>query len=143
MLGGDGACSQVDGKGLERFGLDALPQPFDVGLRDFGAEQTSFSGAAAEYVGEAGGEYGPETVVPQCPDCMFAGGSGAEVGSGDQDAAPVERCGVEGEVGFSANTVQLVNKDGALRWLGGLWMVLVVCAFGGPFEDFAFDDAGV
>ncbi|MDT2006949.1 response regulator transcription factor [Rhodococcus opacus] len=44
---------------------------------------------------------------------------------------------------FSRNTVQLVNKDGAFRRLGGLWMVLVVCAFGGPFEDFAFDDAGV
>ena len=44
---------------------------------------------------------------------------------------------------FKPNTVQLVNKDGALRWLGGLWMVLVVCAFGGPFEDFAFDDARV
>ncbi|MFC9841708.1 hypothetical protein ACFVKB_49490, partial [Rhodococcus sp. NPDC127530] len=41
------------------------------------------------------------------------------------------------------NTVQLVNKDGAFRRLSGLWMVLVVCAFGGPFEDFAFDDAGV
>ena len=24
-----------------------------------------------------------------------------------------------------------------------MWMVLMVCAFGGPFEDFAFDDAGV
>jgi putative CocE/NonD family hydrolase len=46
-------------------------------------------------------------------------------------------------VGLKANTVQLVNKDGAFRRLGGLWMALVVCAFGGPFEDFAFDDAGV
>ena len=46
-------------------------------------------------------------------------------------------------VASNPNTVQLVNKDGAFRRLGGLWMVLVVCAFGGPFEDFAFDDAGV
>ena len=44
---------------------------------------------------------------------------------------------------LGSNTVQLVNEDGAFRRLGGLWMVLVVCAFGGPFEDFAFDDAGV
>ena len=41
------------------------------------------------------------------------------------------------------NTVQLVNKDLAFRRLGGLWMVLVVCAFGGPFENFALDDTGV
>ncbi|MGW5153340.1 hypothetical protein, partial [Rhodococcus koreensis] len=45
--------------------------------------------------------------------------------------------------GLKRNTVQLVNKDVAFRRLGGLWMVLVVRAFRGPFEDLAFDDAGV
>lgn len=51
---------------------------------------------------------------------------------------------VEGSAGTpKANTVQLVNKDGAFRRLGGLWMVLVVRAFGGPLEDFAFDDPWV
>jgi len=44
---------------------------------------------------------------------------------------------------LSLNTVQLVDKNCALRWFLGLRMVLVVTTFGGPFEDFAFDDAGV
>ncbi|WP_373560150.1 hypothetical protein [Rhodococcus sp. ACS1] len=50
---------------------------------------------------------------------------------------------VQAGVGPNPNTVQLVNKDGAFRRLGGLWMVLMVCAFGCPLEDFAFDDPGV
>ena len=43
----------------------------------------------------------------------------------------------------SDNTVQLVNKDGAFRRLGELRMVLMVRAFGCPFQNFPFDDPGV
>jgi hypothetical protein len=45
--------------------------------------------------------------------------------------------------GFSLNTVQLVDEDCAFGWLLWLRMVLVVKAFGGPFQDFAFDHARV
>lgn len=45
--------------------------------------------------------------------------------------------------GVWRNTVQLVDEDCALWWLLGLRMPLVVTAFGGPFENFAFDDARV
>jgi len=41
------------------------------------------------------------------------------------------------------NTVQLVDEDCACGRLLGLRVVLVVKAFGGPFQDFAFDHAGV
>jgi hypothetical protein len=42
-----------------------------------------------------------------------------------------------------SNTVQLVDEDCAFGWLLWLRMVLVVKAFGGPFQDFAFDHARV
>ena len=42
-----------------------------------------------------------------------------------------------------ANTVQLVVEDCAFGRLLWLRMVLVVKAFGGPFQDFAFDHARV
>lgn len=38
---------------------------------------------------------------------------------------------------------RLVKQDGYVRWVVWLWPQEVVCAFGGPFEDFAFDDARV
>jgi hypothetical protein len=41
------------------------------------------------------------------------------------------------------NTVQLVDEDCAFGRLLWLRMVLVVKAFGGPFQDFAFDHARV
>lgn len=41
------------------------------------------------------------------------------------------------------NTVQLVDQDRAFWRFLGLRMVLVVRAFGGPFEHFAFDYAWV
>ena len=44
---------------------------------------------------------------------------------------------------LKSNTVQLVSQYPAFRWSGRLRMVLVVRAFGGPFEDFAFDDPWV
>lgn len=46
-------------------------------------------------------------------------------------------------MGLNLNTVQLMNQDCAFWRLLGLWMVLMVAAFGGPFENFAFDDARV
>ena len=45
--------------------------------------------------------------------------------------------------GLSLNTVQLVVEDCAFGRLLWLRMVLVVKAFGGPFQDFAFDHARV
>ncbi|WP_435278775.1 restriction endonuclease subunit S [Rhodococcus yananensis] len=44
---------------------------------------------------------------------------------------------------FSPNTVQLVRQNRACRRLGGLWMMLMVRAFGRPLENLALDDAGV
>ena len=44
---------------------------------------------------------------------------------------------------LSLNTVQLVDEDCAFWRLLGLRMVLVVAAFGRPFENFAFDHARV
>ncbi len=48
-----------------------------------------------------------------------------------------------GITGARANTVQLVVEDCAFGRLLWLRMVLVVKAFGGPFQDFAFDHARV
>jgi len=45
--------------------------------------------------------------------------------------------------GRKANTVQLVRQNRACRRLGGLWMMLMVRAFGRPLENLALDDAGV
>lgn len=46
-------------------------------------------------------------------------------------------------VGVRANTVQLASDNGERRRPRGLRIVLMACAFGCPFDDFAFDYASV
>lgn len=64
--------------------LEDLPDEFDVGLVELGGEQSLLAGVAAEDVAEARGEHDPEPVVLERPHGVLAGGSGAEVGAGDE-----------------------------------------------------------
>lgn len=69
------------------------------------------------------------------PDSRTRAPGDLPVGVSRYDTCP------RGAVNF--NTVQLVDEDCAFGWLLWLRMVLVVKAFGGPFQDFAFDHARV
>ena len=78
--------------------LEDLPDQFDVGLFQLGGQQALLAGVAAEDVAEAGGQDDAEAIVLECPDGVFTGGSGAEVGAGDEDGAVREVGVVEDEV---------------------------------------------
>src|SRR5690606_7562224 len=77
--------------------LDQLPQQFDVVLRDLSGEQTGLSGVAAEDVGETGRDHDPESVIRQRPHGVLTRGAGAEIRSGDENAAAIEGRSVEHE----------------------------------------------
>jgi len=100
VFAGDGAVFQVDCEAEAGLVGELLPQLFDVLLVHEGCEQAGFAGVATEDVGESGGEDDFESVVHECPDGVFAGGAGAEVGAGDEDGAVGVGVLVEDEVGF-------------------------------------------
>src|SRR5215469_195904 len=108
---GDGLSFEVDGEVIRAMAVSALGDALDGRLRQFDNEQTVIAGVVAEDVGERWREDYSKAEFSECPGCVLARGSTAEILSGHQNCRIAKVLTVEHEV-FAIAAIGMVTPVG-------------------------------